>query len=54
MNFTVMLDWKSLATLGLTAIGIVLVVKDPNAAKEALVHVSDAVKECAIACQGNC
>lgn len=43
MNFTVMLDWKSIAALGLTAVGFALVFKDPDAAKEALVHVSDAV-----------
>ena len=54
MNFTVMLDWKSIAALGLTAVGFALVFKDPDAAKEALVHVSDAVKECAIASNGNC
>ena len=54
MSCTVYLDWKSLAALGVTAIGLVLVVKDPVAAKDALVHVSDAAKELAIACQSNC
>ena len=49
MNNPVILDWKSIAALGLTAVCLVLVVKDPQAAKEALVHVSDAVKECALA-----
>lgn len=50
MNYPV-LDWKSVAALGLTVVCLVLVAKDPEAAKEALVHVSDAVKECAIACK---
>ena len=54
MSCTIIFDWKSLAALGVTAIGLILVIRDPDAAKEALVHVSDAVKEYAIACQGNC
>ena len=54
MNCTVMLDWKALAVLGLVAVEMVLVFKDPTAAKEALAHVSDAVKECAIASNGHC
>ena len=54
MSCTIIFDWKSLAAKGVTAIGLILVIRDPDAAKEALVHVSDAVKECAIACQGNC
>lgn len=49
MNNLVLIDWKALAVLGLTVVGIVLVIEDPKAGSEALVHVSDAVKECAAA-----
>ena len=51
MNF---LDWKSVAALGLTVVCLVLVSTDPEAAKEVLVHVADAVKECAVACKSYC
>lgn len=53
MNCTVTIDWRSFAALGVTTIGLVLVIKNPDMAKDALVHVSDAVKECVIVCRGN-
>lgn len=49
MDCTVTLDWRSFATIGLSFACLYLVYKNPDAAKEVLVHVSDAVKEYAIA-----
>ena len=54
MNFSVVIDWKSVVAIGLTVVCLVLVTKDTEAAKEALGHVSDAVKECAVACKSCC
>lgn len=52
MNCTVEINWKSITAAGIVATGLILVFKDPGAAKEALVHVSDAVKELASAFKG--
>lgn len=43
-------DWKFIAALGATAIGIILSFRmSPNAVDEASVHLADAVKEYAAA-----
>ena len=45
MNCSIVLDWKSLGVLGLTAICLVLVIKmDSNAAGEAFAKTADACK----------
>lgn len=46
MNFTVTLNWKSFAAMGLSAIGIIFALKmDPEQAKEVSIHTVDACKD---------
>ena len=46
MNCTVILNWKSFAALGLSAIGIILVTKmNSNQAMEVSTHAIDAYRE---------
>lgn len=46
MNCTVILNWKSFAALGLSAVGIILAIKlDSNQATEVSIHAVDACKE---------
>ena len=54
MSVTVNIDWKTVAALGASVIGTILVVKlDPNSAEAVSTKVVDAVKEFAIATDSN-
>lgn len=54
MSVTVNIDWKTVAALGASVIGTILVVKlDPNSAEAVSTKVVDAVKEFAIAIDSN-
>ena len=55
MNFSVTIDWKFVAALGATAVGIIFAVKmEPAAVERVSTHVADACKEYAVAGNGNC
>lgn len=55
MNLTIILDWKLMVALGATTVGIILSVKmDTTAAESVLTHAVDALKEYAIAWNGDC
>lgn len=55
MNMTVMIDWKFIAALGITTVGIIFAIKmDASAAERVSTHAVDACKEYAIAGNGNC
>ena len=54
MNVKVVLDWKTVAALGASVAGVILVVKlDGDAAETVSTHVVDAAKELAIAGNSN-
>ena len=54
MNFSVILDWKFIAALGVAASGIILSMKmEPDAAERVSTHVGDACKEYMAAGNGN-
>ena len=55
MNLTVILNWKSWAAIGLTALGMYIVSKmDSEAVAQVSIHAVDACKEVAVARNGNC
>lgn len=54
MNFSVAIDWKLVAAIGATAVGIIFAVKMESAVVERVsTHIADACKEYAVAVNGN-
>lgn len=50
MNGSILIDWKFVAALGATAVGVIFAIKmDPSAVERVSTHVADACKEYAIA-----
>ena len=54
MDVKVILDWKTVAALGVSVIGTILVIKlDADSTEKVSAHAVDAVKEFAIATSSN-
>ena len=54
MNFTIVIDWKSISAFGLVVIGAILASKvDPSTAEQLLSQGTSACKDCIIAYSGD-
>lgn len=55
MDLTILIDWKFIAALGVSTVGIIFASKmDAAAAERVSTHVADACKEYAVAGNGDC